>query len=201
MHDRFRGKTWIYWAQLIICSGMGSFSILFGSLFWTGAMKDANGEVRPDAGPPMVIIGCVLVAVGVLALFNILGRIAPIVRCYRDGIECNLVGATSLEGIPLIPGMFRVAWAILSLQGFRSQRVRILWSQFAGAHVGGFPMAYVLTLSGTVTNVKTGRVTHAVAFKQVALTDHPQRVADVLNRFALSVGERGSLPQWPPAVP
>ena len=131
MRDRFRGRTWIYWAQLTICGTLGLFSLVIGTLFWTKMMADANGNARPQAGPPMVVIGCCLLAVAALAIFNILARIAPTIRCYRDGIECILVGALPLDGVPLVPGVVRVAWSILSLQGFRSQRVRILWSQFA----------------------------------------------------------------------
>ncbi len=196
MQDRFRGKTWIYWAQLVACGYLGLFSVIFGALFWTGAMTDAKGEVRPQAGPPMVIIGCCLLAVMILAAFNIVARIPPIIRCYREGIECNLVGATSLDGIPFMPGLVRVGWTILSLQGFRSQQMRILWPQFGGALVGGIPMAYVLSLNGAITNLRTGSVTHGIAFNQVALKDHPERVADALNRFAADPASRERLSSW-----
>src|SRR3954471_18453591 len=105
--DRFRAKTWPFWAQLLGCGALGVFAVAFGTLFWTGAMTDANGEPRPQAGPPMLLVGCFLLAVATLAVFNLAGRVAPIIRCYRDGIECNLVGASSLDGVPLIPGLAR----------------------------------------------------------------------------------------------
>lgn len=197
IRDRFRGKTWIYWAQMIGCGGLGLFSVIFGALFWTGTMTDANGEVRPQAGPPMVIIGCCLLAVAVLAVFNIVGRIPPIVRCFREGIECNLVGATSLDGVPLVPGLVRVAWTILSLQGFRSQRLRVVWTEFGGAQVGGIPMAYVLSLNGAFTNLRTGQTTNEIVFKQAALKDHPERVADTLNQLAADPDRREQLSSWP----
>jgi hypothetical protein len=196
MQDRFAAKTWIYWVQLVLFGGMGLFAVTLGTLFWTGAMTDASGEHRPQAGPPMLIVGCGMLAVAALAAFNIVGRIPPLIRCYREGIECNLVGASSLDGVPLVPGLVRVAWAVLSLQGFRSQRVRIPWSQFEGAAVSGFPMAYVLTVSGVATNLKTGSVTHGVTFAQVALTDHPQRVADILNYLAAEPAWRAQLAGW-----
>jgi hypothetical protein len=200
MQDRFRAKTWIYWAQFVICGALGLFSVTFGALFWTGRLADADGEPRPQTGPPLVIVGCGLLAVAVLAAFNIVGRGPPMIECYRDGIECNLVGASSLDDVPLVPGVVRVAWTILSLQGFRSQRVRIPWPQFGGAQVGGIPMAYVLTLNGAVTNLKTGRVTQWVAFAQAALKDDSQHVADTLNRFALDARAREQLPSWEPGT-
>lgn len=200
MQDRFRGKTWIYGAQLAVCGALGLFSVAFGALFWTGTITDANGQVRPQAGPPMVIIGSCLLAVAVLAIFNIVGRVAPIIRCYREGIECNLVGATSLDGVPLVPGLVRVAWTILSLQGFRSQKVRVLWSEFRGARIDGMPMAYVLCISGAITNVKTGRVTQCIVFAQAALKDHPKQVAEALNIVAAEPARRGQLSSWPSAA-
>ena len=80
------------------------FSLVLGVMFWTGAMTDANGETRPDGGPPMVITGICLLVAGILALFNIIGRFTPLIRCYREGIEFNLVGATSLDGVPMVRG-------------------------------------------------------------------------------------------------
>src|ERR1051326_3126017 len=84
MQDGYFGKTWIFWAQLIACGVLASLSLILGPLFWTGAMKDARGAVRPEAGPPLVIVGGGLLAVAVLAIFNIRARVAPVIRCYRD---------------------------------------------------------------------------------------------------------------------
>jgi hypothetical protein len=196
MQDRFRAKTWIYWAQLIICGGLGLFSVIFGALFWTGAMTDVKGDVAPEAGPPMVTVGCCLLAVGVLAAFNIVSRIPPLIRCYREGIECNVIGATSIDGVPLVPGIVRVAWTILSLQGFRAQRLRIPWPEFRGAQVSGIHMAYTLLLKGAFTNPKTGRVTHGMVFPQVAFEDSPQDVADTLNQIAAKPEWRAQLSSW-----
>ena len=188
-------------AQLFVLGALGLFSVILGALFWTGTIADANGQDRPQAGPPSVIIGCCLLAVSVLAAFNIVARIAPVIRCYREGIECNLIGTTSLDGVPLVPGLVRVAWTVLSLQGFRSQRVRVLWSKFGGARVGGIPMAYILSLNGPITNQKNGRVTQCIVFKQVALKDHLEQVADTLNVLAAEPARREQLPSWPLVPP
>jgi hypothetical protein len=197
IQDRFRGKTWIFWVQLFGCGGFGLFGVILGALFWTGAMTDANRKVRPEAGPPLTFAGLGLLAVAGLAAFNIAGRVRPIIRCYREGIECNLVGATSLDGVPLVPGYVRVAWTILSLQGFRSQCVRTPWTKFRGAKVGGLPMAYVLSVNGSFSNLKSGQVKNGLTFKQVALKDDPNVVAGVLNRLAADVSVRDQLSSWP----
>jgi hypothetical protein len=197
MQDRFPGKTWIYWSQFIICGDLGLGSVILGGLFWTVTMKDALDKPAPEAGPPMVITGSCLLIVAALAAFNIISRHTSMIRCYRDGIECNLIGVSSLDRVPLVPGLLRLAWTILSVQGFRTQRWRIPWSQFAGADVSGIPMAYELTLKGAVTLVTTGRVTHSIAFPQFALKDDPQQVADVLNHLATDPQRRDELPAWP----
>lgn len=197
MQDSFSGKTWIQWLRLVGCGGLGLFSVGFGVLFVSGVMTDVRGEVRTEAGPPMLIVGCGMLVVTVMAACNIAALASPIIRCYREGIECNLVGATSLDGVSLLPGLVRVAWAILSLQGFRSQRVRIPWPEFGGASVGGIPMAYVLTLSGECENLKDGRVVRSIAFAQVTLVDHPEHVAAALNDFAADASQRHSLSNWP----
>lgn len=197
MRDRFRGKTWIYWAQFTILGALGSFSVVLGTAFWTEALRDAVGRPRPQAGPPMLIIGSVLLIVATLAAFNIYGRIAPMIRCFRNGFECNLTGASSLEGGLPQHGLIWLAWRILSLEGFRSQRMRVLWSEFSGAEVTGTPMAYVLRLSGAFRNVKTGRVSNWVEFMQFSLVDRPQEVADTLNQFACELKCQTELPEWP----
>ncbi len=196
MQDRFWGKTWVFWAQMIALGAFGCFALVFGTLFWTGAMTDAHGKSRPGAGPPMVITGAFLLLVAVLAAVNIAGRARPVIRCFREGIECSIAGATSLDGVPLLPGSVRLAWSILSLQGFRSMRLRIAWPDFRNAEVTGLPMAYVLLLHGTATNTKSGATSNQIAFRQVALVDDPRSVADMLNRFGANQSERDRLSTW-----
>jgi hypothetical protein len=198
IQDRFRGKTWIFWARLLASGVLGIFGVIVGPLCWTGALTDAKGQVRPDAGPPLTIIGLGLLVVALLAAFNIVSRFRPTIRCYREGIECNVVGATSLDGVPLVPGAIRVAWAILSLQGFRSRCFRTQWTDFQGARVSGLPMAYILSLHGTFANLQSGKVTNGVAFKQVALRDDPKVVAGILNQLAADPASRDQLSSWSP---
>jgi hypothetical protein len=196
MQNQFRAKTSIYWAQFVVCGGLGLFGVIFGALFWTGLLTDVKGDVRPDAGPPMVTIGSCLLAVGVLAAFNLVNCIPPLIRCYREGIECNVICATSSDGVPRVRGLVRVAWTILRLQRFRAQRLRIRWPEFRGAQVSGIPMAYVLLLKGAFTNPKTGRVIYGVEFTQVALDDDLEDVADEINQIAADPDWRAQLSSW-----
>lgn len=196
IRDRFWGKTWIYWAQVTIFGALGTFAFVGGLLFGLGMVKDANGEPRPQAGPPMVMVGLFLMTLALMAAFNIAGRFRPTIRCYREGIECNLVGAISLPGFQMMPRLVRLAWAIFSLQGFRSQLVRASWSEFQVAEVQGIPAAYVVVLSGTFTNLKSGRTMPAIAFRQVEFVDHPNLIASTLMGLAANPHAREPLPSW-----
>ncbi len=194
MHDAIRGKTWMFWAQLIICGLIGLNSVILGALFWTGAMVDARGNPRPQAGPYSVSAGIGLLAAAALGLSNIVHRTGPLIRCFRDGIECKLVGRSSLARAPLVPGLVRIAWLILSLQGFRAERFWIPWAEYSGARVSGVSGAYVLTLHGSARSLTSGEQTDCIAFRQVEFKDHPQQIADVLNDFAAEPSRRAELP-------
>lgn len=199
MRDRFYGKTWIFWAQLVILGPFGLFAVVLGERFWTGAMTDANGNPRPAAGPPMVITGSVLLVVCLMAALHVARRVRPIVRCYRDGIECRLIGETSLDRVPGVPRFVRLAWAILSLQGFGARRVRFAWPQFDRARVGGRLMAGWLALDGSAVDARTGLDAGPVLFAQVAFRVPLQDVAEALNGFAGDPAARGRLAAWPSA--
>ena len=195
--DRFRAKSWIYWARLLICALLGGFLFLFGIAAWLGWTRDSSGEPMTEAGPLLTGVGVCVIVVGLLALAKIVGSLAPAIRCYADGIECNLVGATSLDGVRMLPHFIRLAWEVLSLQGFRTRRVRVRWDEFLGAEVRGLPMAYVLALHGSFVNLGTGATYPSVAFQQHLLKDSPHDVARAINLFASRPNKRTELPQWP----
>ena len=70
-------------------------------------------------------------------------------RLCREGIEFVEIGSSSLDGIPLIPELIRIAWLILSMQGFRKRVVRVPWRDFQDAWVSGPPMARRLTIDAS----------------------------------------------------
>ncbi len=200
---RFFGKTWVFWAQFLFTGLFGVLGIIMGVVASSGLLRDAFGKPRTDAGPPLLAIGGFMLVVAVLNCFNILALSAPLIRCYREGIACNLIGATSLDGIPIVPGLHRIimlirlVWAIVSLQGFRTQQLRATWQNFRGAHVEGPPMAHVLILNGMFVNEDTGQTFDSFAYLQSALKDHPRAVAEVLNRLACDQRHRQLLSSWP----
>jgi hypothetical protein len=196
MRDRFRPKLWIYIAQLFIFLPLAILALIMGIGSWTGSMRDANGELRPEAGPPATIMGTLILFYSAFIAFNIYARLKPIIRCYRQGIECLIVGQTDLDGVPLMPNSLRLFFAIVTLQGFRSVRYRIPWEEFQSAQVGGLPMARVLYINGAVTNLSTGRSGPQISFPQVALASDLHRVADTLSLYASNPIARAKLLLW-----
>ncbi len=197
MQRQFRGKRWIFWAKAIIFLGMGGLSVPLGIFYWNGILDDANGVPRPQAGPPMVIIGLVFLIVGMMAAFGVAARGRPLIRCYREGIEFNLVARSSLGRIAYVPALLQVAWSIFSLQGVRASRLRMSWPDFKGARVFGNPMDQVLAIFGMVTDVKKPAAgANDVRFQQFELRTPPKEIADALHAYAGDPNLRAGLPNW-----
>jgi hypothetical protein len=195
----FNAKTWIYWAQGLLCTLFGVGSCIIGVGILSGAIESSNGSNDRSVGAYPLAIGLLLLLVGALGLVNALGRRRPVLRCFREGVECNLVGATTLDAVPLVPGYFRVAWAILSGQGFRSNIVRIPWPAFRSADVGGSSLMQVLHLQAAATNTRTGQTVQSLTFKQLAFKDDLDTVEASLTRLSKDPQAQAELPPWPAA--
>jgi hypothetical protein len=194
--DRFRAKTWIYRAQLFIFGPFGLFAAGFGIACSTGRMTNADGEPVPrTTAVPLLIVAGFMFVTAALALFNLIARATPTIRCYREGIECKLIGAVSPVARAL-PSKLRFLWMIVTLQGFRSASYRMRWSDFRGAQVTGTAMDYNLTLLGRATNVITGKTSAALTFPQVYFVDRLQTIAEALNEFAMHPELREGLGKW-----
>lgn len=196
IRDQFWGKTWLWWVQALIVGGLGLFGVTLGVLFWTGVMTDARGEPRPAAGPPLVIIGSACLIVAVMPLCRLMYLRKPVVRCFRDGLECRMFGTTSLARYPRIPKLVRMVWAIVSLQGFRGQCFRVTWPELADVSWGGLPMVQELWIRGRIVDRKTGKSCEQLTLGQVMFIDSPKVIAAWLNGFAADPIAQASLPEW-----
>ncbi len=146
MPTYFMAKTWIFTVQLLVFGGLAAFGLILGPLFFLGFMNKANGAPATDAGIGLTAMSLPFLMVSALALYNIMARRRPLLRICREGIEIVQIGSSSLDRFPLIPGVIRVAWLILSRQGFKRRIVRIPWHCFRDAWVSGPPMAQSLTI-------------------------------------------------------
>ena len=129
---QFSGKIWIYVAQAVVVGGLTAFCLLLGPLFLFELIRSADGRPTRPAGIALCILSVPFLLVFLLAAFNIAARRRPLLRLYREGIEMNMIGASSLDGSPIpIPKLVRVAWLIVSLQGFHNRPCKLRGNRFS----------------------------------------------------------------------
>ncbi len=148
---QFMAKTWIFVVQALIVGGFASFSLIFGPLFLFGLMKKADDTPATEAGIALTAFSVPLLLYMALVVYNLRARRRPLLRLCREGIEIVQIGSSWLDGIPLIPGLIRIAWLILSTQGFKQRVVRVPWRCFQDAWVSGPPMARRLTIVASLS--------------------------------------------------
>ena len=195
-------KKWIFVVQAVVFSAFGLFGVIMGPLFYYGTLRDANGRPATDAGIPLTVIGMVLLLVFFKALFDLAARRGPILRICREGIELKLIGRSYLDKVPLVPGMIRVAWSIISLQGFASKMLRVQWDCIQRVHVSGLPMSKTLTIAGTMFSARASDFTasppiaRSIGFPEVSFVVPVDNVASAVRYFAADSTRRCDLESW-----
>lgn len=188
----FYGKTWVLTVQLLVFGGFAAFGLAFGLLFLAGIMKDAYDEPRPEAGIALTLTGLVLAPIAAVAGYGLLARRLPIIRLCREGLEMRLIGRTSMDGVPLLGSLLKWAWAAISLQGFKTQCVRVEWMFVQGAEIVGLPMMRTLrilwiTLPAGVTGVE---------FSEAELQPRLEQVDEAVAQLRRHPELRAALPSW-----
>lgn len=146
LSHEFYGKTWIQWVRVLVFGFFAVFCGVFGPLYLTGVMKDANDEPRPQAGIPLTLMAVAFVPVTALGAYGVWARRRPVIRLCREGLELCLVGRTTLDDLPAVPGILRLVWAALSLEGFRTRHVRVPWESLVYVAVEGVVLARTLVI-------------------------------------------------------
>ncbi len=150
----------------------------------------------------MSIMAVPMFLVALLGWFNVYARLKPLLRICEEGLEINIIGASSLDGVPLIPNLIRVAWSIVSLQGFKKQIGWIPWEMFRDVQVSGSPMMRSLVIIGTVAyptfrgddlNAKIGD-SISVAFRDADFQDSLDAIASTIRAFYDNPKARNALP-------
>lgn len=199
---QFRGKTWIFIVQALVFGGLGGFSLLLGPLFLFGVMKDAAGKPAVDAGIALSIMSVPLLLIFTLAVFNLVARRRPILRICREGIEINVIGSSALDDVPLIPGVIRVAWLVVSFQGFRQQTVRAPWAQFREVQISGAPMVRVLTIYASFlrrTDMLAGQsaaLARQISFRDADFDVPLDQIASAIVAHSEKIESDDHLPSW-----
>jgi hypothetical protein len=202
MPTQFMGKTWIFVAQAIFIGGLGVFGLMMGPLLLLEIIRPANGKPGTDAGIALSAISIPLLLVALMAVHNLRVRRNPLLRVCREGLEIVEVGASRLDKTPMIPGMIRVAWLILSGEGFRQKVTRIPWERFERAWVSGPPMIRRLIIAASLPAFDDdGFPMHSGSFEPIVLSDATfktplDQIADAINSRANSPIALSQLPSW-----
>jgi hypothetical protein len=200
--SQFRGKTWIFGVQAGIFGALGGVGLVFGPLFLSGLMKKADGQPGTDAGIALLIMSVPFLLVCSLAVFNIKARRRPVLELCREGLQINMIGSSSLDGVPLVPGMIRVVWLILSLQGFKQQIVVAPWDCFQQLQISGLPMARTLTVASALfpftpeSDSPPKPFAFDITFPEVAFDVPLEQIAASIQAYHQSPQLRHFLPSW-----
>lgn len=204
---QFRGKSWISVVTAIMFGYFAVFSLVMGPLFLTGALKPADGRPGTDAGIALSVFGVVFSLVTALALFRVMALKRPLVRLCREGIVIRLIGASSLDGLPEIPffgealALLRLAWLIVSLQGFKQQIVYASWETFRDAQVWGLVMQRKLTVFASFfrpssAERRPGFDFDHIEFREVAFAASLDEVARAIMVYSADASARQLLSSW-----
>ena len=196
----FFAKTWYLYFGAILFTALSAFSAIMGPLFLLEIITPAHGRPGTEAGIALSVMAAPMWLIALLGWFNIRAHRRPLLRICEEGLEINVIGASSLDGVPLLPIVVRVAWLILSLQGFKKQIGWIPWPSLRTVQVRGLPMARALVIEGTIVyptfrgEQATARIANAVSFGDAEFQDPLDTIADAIAAFSLEPEARSTLP-------
>ncbi len=198
----FYPKMWYHAVTALAFTVLGLISVILGPLFLFDILKRADGKPGTEAGVALSIIGSLMMVVAQLGWFNVYARRKPLLQIFREGIVVNIIGASSLDNVPLVPGILRVAWLILSLQGFKSQVGMIPWDLFSGARVSGLPMMRSLVIVASI--VYPNRRDRSfkslpcsiIVFREADFHDSLDKITAAIHEFHFDQEKRVALPSW-----
>lgn len=144
----------------------------------------------------MVIGGLVFLVVGMMAAFEVAARARPLIRCYREGVEFNLIARSSLDRVSHVPALARLAWNILSLQGIRARRVRVAWTGLESVFALDIPMGQILRIRGIAAEASGEAASTEIGFQQFELHTSVLKIASILQTLAADPSLQQQLPTW-----
>ncbi|MCH2131664.1 MAG: hypothetical protein MK179_21195 [Pirellulaceae bacterium] len=196
----FYAKSWYLYVAAVVFTMLALFCSILGPLFLFDIIKRADAKPGTDAGIAISVMAIPMVLAALLSWFHVYARFKPLLRICEEGLEINVIGASSLDGVPLIPHLVRVAWLVLSLQGFRKQICWIPWELFRTIEVTGLPMMRSLVIDATVVYQKfrgdeqTAEMGNSVTFRDAELKETLDVVAATIQTFYDDPDARSILP-------
>ncbi len=196
----FYAKSWFLYVGAVLFTMLALFCAILGPLFLFDIMKRADGKPGTEAGVAMSIMAGPMFLIALLGWFNVYARRKPLLRVCEEGLEINVIGASSLDGTPLIPNLVRVAWLILSLQGFKKQVGWIPWEMFRNIEVAGLPMMRSLVIDATIAyptfrgDALSAQIGNSIAFRDAEFQDPLEVIASTIQAFYDDPDARNALP-------
>ncbi len=196
----FYAKSWYLYVGAIVFTLFALFCAILGPLFLFEIIQRADGKPGTDGGVALSIMAVPMFLIALLSWFNVVARRKPLLRICEEGVEINVIGASSLDGTPLIPNLVRVAWLILSLQGFKKQIGWIPWEMFRSIEVVGLPMMRSLVIDATIAyptfqgDGMTARIGDRIEFRDAEFQDPLEIIASTIHEFYHDRDARRLLP-------
>ncbi|MAI32819.1 MAG: hypothetical protein CMM07_14250 [Rhodopirellula sp.] len=196
----YYAKSWYLYVGAIVFTMLALCCAIFGPLLLFDIMKRADGKSGTEAGVAMSIMAVPMSLIALLGWFHVYARRKPLLRICEEGIEINVIGASSLDGTPLIPNLVRVAWLIMSLQGFKKQIGWIPWATLRNIEVVGMPMTRSLLIEATIAypafrgEAMTARIGDSIAFHAAEFRDPLEVIASTIQEFYNDPDARSALP-------
>lgn len=195
----FYAKSWYHYVAAIVFTMLALFAAVLGPLFLFDIVKRADGKPGTEAGIALSIMAVPMCLIALLGWFNVYARRKPLLRICEEGLEVNVIGASSLDDVPLIPGLVRVVWLILSLQGFKKQIGWIPWELFRSVEVAGLPMMRSLVIEATIAypNLRsdnlTAQIGNNIAYRDAEFQDPLEVIASAILKFYSDLHARNTL--------
>ncbi|RCS49452.1 hypothetical protein DTL42_13075 [Bremerella cremea] len=185
----FFAKTWYLYVGAILFSMLALFFVVSGPLFLLRIVGQGDARKATEAGVALLVMSVPMCLVALLSWFNVYARRRPLLRICKEGLEVNVIGASSLGGGHLVPVWVRVAWLVLTRQGFKRRVGLIPWHMLRHVGVSGLPMMKKLEIEGTIIfpagygdNTKD-QVLESIAFDEADFRDSLVLIASAIHVF------------------
>ncbi len=183
----FYGKTWLYRTGAFLSALLACICVFIAVLFLCGIWTPANRIPGTVAAFRLLLVAMPISFFAILFWFHVLARRRPLLRICDEGLEVNIIGRGSLDHVPGIPTSIKLAWLVVSMQGFRKQIGWVPWGSFRGAKVSGKPLMRTLTIHGTVAFPRfrgdkiEAKVGDHVSFRSSEYRDSLEEIVDAIE--------------------
>jgi hypothetical protein len=201
LQTEFYGKRWLFALGGSIVTLVFTIMAMMGPLMLLGQVKNDFGKPFPPIAG--VIVSAIAALLGILTWIlwkKFLARGRPLIRICRDGVEVRVIAASALNDDWTMPSRPVLLWRIITGSGYGNRVGWISWDLLKSVTVVGGsekklvfegPVAVPTALNG---DELTARIGEHLAFKDSALKNRLQTVADTILSYKDSPESRQTLP-------